>query len=56
MFFSFKPTIVTGSTVQKSGIYKCTSCRNEITCVKGDRTPPCRSCNNTSFKLVRAAR
>lgn len=49
-------TITTGSTVQTSGIYKCTCCNNEITCVKGDRVPPCKNCNNTSFKLVRASK
>lgn len=48
--------IHTGQTVQDSGIYKCLDCKNEITCIKGDRCPPCRQCNNTSFKLVRKTR
>lgn len=46
--------ISTGSTIQTSEIYKCTSCKNEITCVKCDRVPPCKNCNNTSFTLARA--
>lgn len=46
----------TGATVELSGIYKCLSCKNEITCVKGDKCPPCRKCNNTEFKLIRAAK
>ena len=49
-------TISTGTTVQTSGIYKCKKCGNEITCVKGDRCPPCVNCNNTTFALVRAAK
>ena len=49
-------TITTGNSVQQSGIYRCTCCRNEITCVKGDRVPPCVRCNNTSFVLVRPTR
>ncbi len=48
--------ITTGSTVQLSGIYRCTKCKNEITCVKGDRCPPCVKCSNTAFVLVRAAK
>lgn len=48
--------ITTGSSVSTSGIYKCTKCKNEITCVKGDRCPPCVKCSNTVFKLVRAAK
>ena len=46
-------SITTGTIVQNSGIYKCTKCKNEITCVKGDRVPPCVVCNNTVFSLVR---
>jgi len=42
----------TGQIVPQSGIYKCNNCGNEITCVKGERVPPCRSCSGTSFKLV----
>lgn len=49
-------TITTGSTVQISGIYKCLNCRNEITSVKGDKCPPCKNCNNTTFVLTRAAK
>ncbi|PDM39244.1 MULTISPECIES: YjzC family protein [unclassified Geobacillus] len=48
--------IRTGGTVEQSGIYKCTKCGNEITCVKGERVPPCRNCGNTVFRLVRATR
>ncbi|MEK4167478.1 hypothetical protein NST18_13590 [Anoxybacillus sp. FSL W8-0104] len=50
--------IRTGGIVEQSGIYKCTntSCGNEITCVKGERVPPCRKCGNTEFRLVRATR
>ncbi len=49
-------TIHTGGKVEQSGIYKCTRCSNEITCVKGETVPPCRKCNNTTFVLVRATR
>lgn len=48
--------ITTGNTVQQSGIYKCSDCKNEITCVKGDRCPPCVNCGNTKFILVRATK
>lgn len=48
--------INTGGKVAQSGIYKCTDCGNEITCVKAERVPPCRQCNNTQFRLVRATR
>lgn len=48
--------INTGYTVQQSGIYKCPNCKNEITCVKGDRCPPCVKCGNTKFILVRATK
>jgi len=46
----------TGTTVQQSGIYKCTKCGNEITCVKGETVPPCGKCSNTEFTLVRATK
>lgn len=46
----------TGDTITTSGIYKCTDCGNEITCVKGRRCPPCRNCDNTTFKLIRITR
>lgn len=49
-------TADTGYTISASGIYKCKNCGNEITCVKGDRCPPCRNCGNTSFKLIRPTR
>lgn len=49
-------TVSTGRPVTVSGIYKCTKCRNEITCVKGNRCPPCISCNHTTFVLVREAK
>ena len=43
-----------GEIVPQSGIYKCTNCGNEITCVKGERFPPCAQCNGSQFVLVRA--
>ncbi len=49
-------TISTGYTVQISGIYRCQKCGNEITCVKGDRCPPCVACKNTTFSLVPATK
>lgn len=48
--------IYTGDEVDNSGIYKCTECGNEITCVKGRRCPPCKKCGNTEFKLIRLTR
>jgi len=45
-----------GQIVATSGIYKCTKCGNEITCVKGEPFPPCSKCNGSSFVLVRATR
>lgn len=37
-----------------SGIYKCTSCNNEETHVKGNSFAPCSQCgSNSSWKLVR---
>lgn len=43
-----------GQIVSQSGIYKCTNCHNEVTCVKGERFPPC--CASAGFVLVRATR
>ncbi|WP_099830444.1 hypothetical protein [Mesotoga sp. Brook.08.105.5.1] len=43
----------TGQKVEVSGIYKCTNCGNEVTCVKGERFPPCSKCHKTNFTLVR---
>ena len=43
-----------GEIVEISGIYKCSVCNNEVTCVKGERFPPC--CKGATFKLVRATR
>ena len=48
--------IGTGNKVIQSGIYECIMCRNKITCVKGDKCPPCRKCNCTFFKLVQATK
>ncbi|WP_160670678.1 zinc ribbon-containing protein [Clostridium sp. C8-1-8] len=45
-----------GQKVEQSGIYKCTSCGNEVTCVKGEPFPPCAKCNNSEFRLVRATK
>jgi len=42
-----------GEIVEVSGIYKCTSCGNEVTCVKGERFPPCSKCHGSTFILVR---
>ncbi|MBE3587716.1 MAG: hypothetical protein IMW93_04015 [Thermoanaerobacteraceae bacterium] len=49
-------TVTTGSIVPQSGIYRCTKCGNEITCVKGETVPPCSKCHNTTFVLVRPTR
>lgn len=35
-----------GQKVERSGIYKCTKCGNEVTCVKGGPFPPCGKCCN----------
>ena len=43
-----------GEKVQQSGIYKCSKCKNEVTCVKGEPFPPC--CAGNYFTLVRATR
>ncbi|MBS5038441.1 MAG: hypothetical protein KHZ27_08520 [Fusobacterium sp.] len=43
-----------GMIVQQSGIYKCSKCKNEVTCVKGERFPPC--CKEATFILVRATK
>lgn len=48
--------IKTGEIVQQSGIYRCTKCGNEITCVKGEKVPPCGKCGNSMFTLVRATK
>lgn len=42
-----------GETVKVSGIYKCSVCGNEVTCVKGEPFPPC--CKGSNFILVREA-
>lgn len=43
-----------GEIVQQSGIYQCSKCKNEVTCVKGEPFPPC--CAGNTFTLVRATR
>lgn len=43
-----------GEIVPQSGIYKCSVCKNEVTCVKGERFPPC--CQGATFILVRATK
>lgn len=43
-----------GQTVPQSGIYKCSICKNEVTCVKGEPFPPCHAGNE--FTLVRATK
>lgn len=43
-----------GQKVQVSGIYKCSKCKNEVTCVKGEPFPPC--CAGNHFILVRATK
>lgn len=40
-----------GEKVPESGIYKCSKCKNEVTCVKGEPFPPC--CKDNYFILVR---
>jgi Zn finger protein HypA/HybF involved in hydrogenase expression len=52
----YNPMSKTGEIVSVSGIYECDKCKNEITCVKGERFPPCSKCNGTSFRLVRQTR
>lgn len=48
-----------GETVPQSGIYHVThdshSEAHEVTCVEGEKFPPCRSCEHPKFKLVRTA-
>jgi hypothetical protein len=50
-----------GSFVPESGVYEVVHDKNhaqrhEVTCIKGRRFPPCRTCGkNVEFKLVRAA-
>jgi hypothetical protein len=50
-----------GSHVPQSGIYEVIhqdnhAQRHEVTCVKGKRFPPCRTCRkDVEFRLVRAA-
>lgn len=48
-----KTKYTTGQIVPISGIYECTNCDNEITCVKGNKFPPCSACDNTEFILIR---
>lgn len=43
-----------GEIVQQSGIYKCSVCGNEVTCVEGEPFPPC--CAGATFILVRATK
>ncbi len=51
-------TFTSGQIVPESGIYKCTNsrCGNEVTCVKGERFPPCAKCGGSNFVLVRKTR
>jgi hypothetical protein len=50
---SYRP----GEIVALSGIYKCDSCGNEITCVEGEPFPPCANdCRHPTYTLVRATR
>ncbi len=49
-----------GDTVETSGIYKVTHDsthpeEHEVTCVKGEPFPPCRTCKHPRFVLVHAA-
>jgi len=53
---SYKP----GSIVPESGVYEVThdpkhAEAHEVTCVKGERFPPCQGCEHPRFTLVRAA-
>jgi hypothetical protein len=53
---AYKP----GSVVPESGIYKVThdpkhAGVHEVTCVAGDKFPPCKGCDHPRFVLVRAA-
>lgn len=50
----------TGETVTSSGIYKVVhdkhTTEHEVTCVYGEKFPPCRSCGSKArFVLVKAA-
>ncbi|MGG4610783.1 zinc ribbon-containing protein [Providencia sp. Me31A] len=40
-----------GEPVVISGIYKCSKCGNEVTCVEDEPFPPC--CKGNYFTLVR---
>ncbi len=43
-----------GNAVPASGIYRCTGCGSEVTCVKGEPFPPCpHGCKNAEYYLVR---
>jgi hypothetical protein len=53
---AYKP----GDTVPESGIYKVRhdpkhAGNHEVTCIEGERFPPCRSCPHPTFELVRKA-
>ena len=52
---TYKP----GDEVPKSGIYKVThdghTPPHEVTCVRGKKFPPCRTCKHPQFELVRPA-
>jgi hypothetical protein len=46
-----------GDIVPESGIYKCNTCGNEVTCVQGERFPPCANgCRHPQYSLVRRTR
>lgn len=50
-----------GSVVPESGIYDVIhdnqhAQRRQVTCIKGNRFPPCRTCNkDLEYRLVKAA-
>jgi hypothetical protein len=53
-------TFSVGEKVERSGIYRVNhdyehAQSHEVTCVYGGKFPPCRTCKNPTFTLVRAA-
>jgi hypothetical protein len=53
---AFKP----GDVVPESGIYNVThdprhAASHQVTCIEGDRFPPCRGCDHPRFILARGA-
>ena len=49
-------TVRSGETIEVSGLYACTECDFEVTCVKGEPAPPCAICDNSEFVLKEKAK